>query len=490
MASRPGWHGSLEQIDTYRWRIPRSYKPEMRTDGIIYASAQMLERIKGDNSLEQVANVACLPGIVGPSIAMPDIHLGYGFPIGGICATDPEDGVISPGGVGYDINCGVRLLRTDLSEPQVREKLKGVVDQLFRDVPSGVGSEGRLRVAAGEFSQVLVGGARWAVEHGYGWPEDLEAIEDGGAIADANPDAVSSRAVQRGRPQMGTLGSGNHFVEVQAVDEIYDEATARAFGITAVGQVTVMIHCGSRGFGHQVCDDALEVMRRAVPKYGITLPDQQLACCPIQSPEGQSYIGGMRAAANYAFANRQVISHWVREAIAKVFSSDARTLGIQVLYDVAHNIAKFEHYRANGEARVICVHRKGATRALPSGDERVPARYRAVGQPVLIPGDMGRASFLLVGLPGSVAETFGSTCHGAGRTMSRKGAIRAAQAKGRHIDRELAERGIIVRAQNRRLLAEEMSDAYKNVAEVVEVCEGAGISKRVARLRPLGVIKG
>jgi len=484
------WAGPLEQLDAYRWRIPRSYKPAMRTDGIIYASKAMLPAILADKCLEQVANVACLPGIVGPSIAMPDIHLGYGFPIGGVCATDPDEGVISPGGVGYDINCGVRMLRTDLDEPQVHERLKELVHQLFRDVPSGVGSEGRMTVSEKEFPDVLTGGAKWAVEHGYGWPEDLEAIEDGGVIADARPEAVSARAVARGRPQMGTLGSGNHFLEVQAVDEIYEPETARAYGLTRVGQVTVMIHCGSRGFGHQVCDDSLGVMRHAIPKYKIELPDQQLACCPITSPEGQQYLGAMRAAANFAFANRQVISHWVREAIAKVMGRDARALGIGLVYDVCHNIAKFERYRVNGTERMLCVHRKGSTRSLPRGDERVPPHYRAVGQPVLIPGDMGRKSFLLVGLPGAVENTFGSTCHGAGRTMSRAGAIREAQSKNRHIDQELAARGIIVRAQNKRLLAEEMSEAYKDVAEVVEVCEGAGISKRVARLRPLGVVKG
>jgi tRNA-splicing ligase RtcB len=448
----------------------------------------MLDQMSEDMAIEQVANVAFLPGIVGYSLAMPDIHWGYGFPIGGVAAMRLEDGVISPGGVGFDINCGTRLIRTDLTEEEVRPKLRELVNQIFRDVPSGVGSEGLIRVAIKEMDQVLIKGARWAVENGYGWPEDLETIEGGGALPGANPEKVSRRAKERGAPQLGTLGSGNHFLEIQVIDHIYDPEKAAVMGIYQEGQVVVFVHCGSRGLGHQTCEDYLEVMEESIKRYNIHLPDRQLACAPIRSQEGQDYLGAMTAAANFAFCNRQLITHWVREAFARVLGRSPRDMGMQLVYDVAHNIAKVERHRVDGKEMTLCVHRKGATRAFPPGHPDVPAKYREIGQPVLVPGDMGRYSFLLVGTHKAMAETWGSTCHGAGRVQSRAAAKR--MLRGVDIARKLEERGIIVRAQNRALLAEEASEAYKDVADVVEVLHEAGISLKVARMRPIGVVKG
>ena len=482
------WGGKLERIDSHRWRIPQDYKEGMRTDGIIYASEEMIGAITSDSSPEQVANVACLPGIVGHSLAMPDIHYGYGFCIGGVAAMDAEDGVVSPGGVGYDINCGVRLLRTGMTQTEVQPRIKELIHQLFRDIPSGVGSKGRIRVDERDLKKVMEKGARWAVTEGYGWPEDLEHTESYGVLEGADPETPSARAIERGRPQLGTLGAGNHFLEVQVVDHIYDEKVARAFGIDEVGQVTVMIHTGSRGFGYQVCDDFLVVMQKAVQKYGIELPDRQLACAPINSDEAQSYLGAMRAAANYAWCNRQAIAHWTREAFERIFKSSPQNLGINQVYDVAHNVAKFEEHDFNGQKRRVCVHRKGATRAFPAGHPELPRDYRSVGQPVIVPGDMGRHSYLLVGTEQAMKETWGSTCHGAGRLLSRSAAIRS--AKGRSIAKELEDQGIFVQAASKEVLAEEMPEAYKNVDDVVETCEAAGISRRVARLRPIGVMKG
>ena len=479
---------ALNRIDPYRWRIPRGCKPGMQADGIIYASAEMIEAIRQDSSLEQVANVACLPGIVGPSLAMPDIHYGYGFPIGGVAATDAESGVVSPGGVGYDINCGVRLLRTNLTRKEVEPRVQDIVNQLFRDVPSGVGGKGRVRVGQRDLDRALSRGARWAVEQGMGWAEDLERIETGGGIEGADPDALSPRARERGLPQLGTLGSGNHFLEVQAVAEIHDPETAAALGLTEVGQVTVMIHTGSRGLGYQVCDDALAVMQKAVQKYRISLPDRQLACAPVTSPEGRQYLAAMAAAANYAWANRQCITHWTRETCERVFGRAARDLGLEIIYDVAHNVAKLEEHRVDGEVRRLCVHRKGATRAFGPGHPQLSALHQRTGQPVIVPGDMGTASYLLVGTQRAMEETWGSTCHGAGRTLSRQAAIRS--ARGRNIAQELAEKGIYARAASREGLAEEMPEAYKDVHQVVRVCHGAGISKLVAMMVPLGVMKG
>jgi tRNA-splicing ligase RtcB len=482
------WNGPLQEAGPCRYRIPRSYKPQMRTDGIVFASAQMVSDIKSDQSPEQVANVACLPGIVGNSIAMPDIHYGYGFPIGGVAATDVDQGVVSPGGVGYDINCGVRLMRTDLRRSEVAPKIEQVINQIFRDVPSGVGSEGRVRVNDAELRRVLQQGAQWAVKAGYGWSQDIDHLENGGRLDGADPATLSDRARKRGQPQLGTLGSGNHFLEVQEVSDIYDPAVARAFGIEEVGQITIMVHTGSRGLGYQVCDDALEMMQRAMQKYKIDVPDRQLACAPVNSPEGQEYLSAMACAANYAWANRTCISHWVREAFAHAMDAAPEKLGLQVVYDVAHNIAKIETHEVGGRPRRLCVHRKGATRAFPAGHPDIPSDYAQVGQPVIVPGDMGTHSYLLVGVPEAMPDTWGSTCHGAGRLMSRHQAVRL--AKDRDIIRELGEQGIYVRAASRAGVAEEMPAAYKDVDVVAEACECAGISRRVARMRPLGVMKG
>ena len=482
------WAGPLERIDEYRWRIPRTYKAEMRADGIIYASGEMMRGIKNDKALEQVANVACLPGLVGNSLAMPDIHYGYGFPIGGVAATDVKHGVVSPGGVGYDINCGVRLLRTTLTRKEVEPRIKDIVNQIFADVPSGVGSKGKVRLDAKELKRVLIQGSKWAVSQGMGWPEDLDHIEDGGRIEGADPGALTERAVARGRPQLGTLGAGNHFLEIQVVDEIFDEETAAALGMAELGQVMVMIHTGSRGLGYQVCDDALKVMQRAIAKYKLALPDRQLACAPVESPEGQEYLAGMAAAANYAWANRQCITHWAREAFERVFGASARKLGMDIIYDVAHNVAKIEEHEVGGVRKTLCVHRKGATRAFGPGRPELSPLHRKTGQPVIVPGSMGTASYLCVGTEGAMRETWGSTCHGAGRVMSRHAAIRA--GKGRDIRRELEAKGVYSRAASQQVLAEEMPEAYKDVDEVVRTCHGAGISKTVARLRPVGVMKG
>jgi tRNA-splicing ligase RtcB len=405
-----------------------------------------------------------------------------------VAATRVEDGVVSPGGVGFDINCGTRIILTRLTEADVRPRLRALVNQLFRDVPAGLGGRGELQVTDAELEEIMVRGSAWMVEHGYGRPDDLLVTESAGCLPGADPQAVSTRARQRGLAQFGTLGAGNHFLEVEAVEEIYDEPTAAAFGLHAPGQVVVFLHTGSRGFGHQICQDFLDIMEAAQERYGITLPDRQLACAPIRSPEGQRYLAAMAAAANFAWANRQYITHRVRGAFARVFERDAAELGMEVLYDVAHNIAKIERHHFEGEELELCVHRKGATRAFPAGHPDVPERYRAVGQPVLVPGDMGRYSYVAVGLPQAMTETWGSACHGAGRVESRHAARR--MLRGTNLVRELERRGIIVRCQNPRALAEEASLAYKDVADVVEVLERAGIARRVARLRPLGVVKG
>lgn len=475
-----------QQIDACRWRLPR--EGAMRTDGLVFASRSMMEVLQKEQALEQVRNVATLPGIVGPSLAMPDIHWGYGFPIGGVAAFDPDEGVVSPGGVGYDINCGVRLLRSDLDVQQVRPHLQQLADALFRNVPSGVGSHRRdLKLSLAEERKVLQQGARWVVDHGMGSEQDLQHIEAGGRIDGADPGLLSDRALERGRDQLGTLGSGNHFIEVQMVDEILEPELARVLGLFP-GQVTVTIHTGSRGLGYQVCDDYLRIMLRAAAKYGITLPDRQLCCAPLGSPEGRQYLAAMACAANFAFANRQLITAWVRESFEQVLGQSAEALRLSLIYDVCHNIAKWEHHVVNGVRRRLCVHRKGATRAFPPGHPEVPECYRAIGQPVLIPGDMGRYSYVLVGTAGGFEQTFGSTCHGAGRVLSRHAAKKV--ARGRNIEEELAARGIVLRAAERGTVAEEISEAYKDVTEVVQVVQQAGIGRIVARLRPLAVVKG
>ncbi|MFP4058296.1 MAG: RtcB family protein [Candidatus Brocadiia bacterium] len=487
MAPR-GWDGPLEKLDECRWRIPRSYKDGMRVDGLIYADEEMMDHVRQDRAPEQVANVAFLPGIQAWSMAMPDIHWGYGFPIGGVAATDPEeDGVVSPGGVGYDINCGVRLLRTDLRDDQVRSGIRGLVDTLFATVPCGVGKTGRIRFSRKEERQLVAQGARYVVERGYGRPEDLEHTEAAGCLEGADPDLISDRAYERGAGQCGTLGSGNHFVEVQTVDEVYDQDAAQAFGLEP-GQVTVMIHSGSRGFGYQVCDEYVHSLVKTAQRYQISLPDRQLACAPVKSREGQRYLGAMRCAANYAWANRQALTHLVREAFQAHLKASAEELGMDLIYDVAHNIAKMERHQVGGRERELCVHRKGATRAFPPGHREVPAPYRHLGQPVIIPGDMGRHSYLLLGTQKAMDEAFGTTCHGAGRMMSRKQATRIAH--GRDVARDLAEEGIVVKGRGWKGIAEEQPAAYKDVNDVVDIVHRAGLSRKVARMRPLGVIKG
>ncbi len=481
------WNGPLEPAGECRWRIPITYKRGMRVPGIIYADQVLLEDIRADQAPEQVANVACLPGIVRASLAMPDIHWGYGFPIGGVAATGGTDGVIAPGGIGYDINCGVRLLRSKLVAKEVKDRMTDLVEALFRSIPSGVGSEGKIRLNRAELGQVLRQGAAWAVAQGYGCESDLMYCEEGGAMAGADPSALSERAQKRGGPQLGTLGSGNHFIEIGVVEELLDPAACSAFGLVR-DQVVVMVHSGSRGLGHQVCSDYIEVMGRAVKKYGIELPDRQLACAPVTSSEGQAYFGAMAAAANYAWANRQIMSHWVRQSMAKALDAEPASLGLELVYDVAHNIAKFEDHTTGGKKTRLCVHRKGATRAFGPGRPEIPAAYRELGQPVLVPGDMGRASYVLLGTGVAMDETFGSTCHGAGRVMSRSAAKRS--VRGSELRQSLAQKGITVRAGSDASLAEEAPDAYKDVDQVVGVAHRSGVSKLVARLRPLGVIKG
>ena len=476
----------IERAGECRWVIPRHGR--MNVPGVVFADDRLMTSIRADEALRQVANVACLPGIVRASMAMPDIHWGYGFPIGGVAAFDPDHGVVSPGGVGYDINCGVRLLRTGLTSGDVAGRMRDVVEALFRNIPTGVGSHrSDFKLTAANEKQVLAQGAEWAVANGFGEAEDLRHIEEGGCLAGARPEFLSERARERGRNQLGTLGSGNHFVEVQRVAEVHDETAARALGLEPDG-ITVSIHTGSRGLGYQVCDDSLQVMLKAARRHGIDLPDPQLCCAPLSSEEGKHYIGAMYAAANFAFGNRQLITHFVRRSFEEVFRRSPRDLGIGVVYDVCHNIAKFETHTVDGRERRLCVHRKGATRAFPPGHPQTPEAYRHVGQPVLIPGDMGRCSWVLVGAAGAMDETFGSTCHGAGRLMSRHAAKKA--ARGRSIVREMEERGVIVRSDGYATLAEEIPEAYKDVSEVVDVVHRAGLSRKVARLVPIGVIKG
>ena len=478
----------VEQVDANRWRIPKQSRPDMRVDGIIYSDDKLIAHVLSDKAPEQVANVATLPGIVGASLAMPDIHWGYGFCIGGVAATDVADGgVVSPGGVGYDINCGVRLLTTNLAGEDVRGGIGDLVNQLFRDVPAGVGVGGPFKFTTDELRKICTGGAKRLAEIGLAEADDIEATEAGGCIEGADPDAVSPTALKRGLNQCGTLGAGNHFVEVQVVDEIFDAPAAEAMGLV-VGQATIMIHSGSRGFGYQVCDDAIKALRSVPEKLGIVLPDRQLVCAPVESPHGQRYLGAMRSAANYAWANRQLLARLARKALAHHMRASEKSLEIRQVYDVAHNIAKIETHEVGGRERTLCVHRKGATRAFGPGHPELPPRYRHFGQPVLIPGSMGTASYVLVGTEKAMSDTFGSTCHGAGRMMSRKAAIRA--AAGRQIAKELAAVGVVARARGRTGLAEEQPDAYKDVHEVVDVVQNAGISRKVARLKPMGVIKG
>lgn len=474
---------TLRKIDNYRYVIPKSFRDGMTVEGLIYADENLIRAIEKDQTLGQVANVATLPGLVGRSLAMPDAHQGYGFAIGGVAAADAETGVVSAGGVGFDINCGVRLLATELGIEAARDRIEQTVNQLFRDIPCGTGTRGLVRVSFEELDAVLAQGARWAVESGYGAARDLDFIEELGTMPGADPSAVSDRAKQRGKDQLGTLGSGNHFVEVQYVREIFDEEAARVFGLRR-GQVTVLIHTGSRGLGHQVCTDYLDIMQSAMKKYGIQVVDRQLACVPIRSPEGKRYLGAMAAAANFAFANRQMITHWVREAFRRVHGLD----DVRIVYDVAHNIAKMEEHRIGGAMKRVLVHRKGATRAFPRHRPEIPKEYREVGQPVLIPGSMGTSSYVLVGTELAMEETFGSSCHGAGRAKSRHAAKKDLTAE--ELVKTLGERGIHVRGASKSGLTEEHPGAYKDVSAVVEVVHRAGIARKVAQLIPVGVIKG
>ena len=486
MAER--FKGKLEQMDANRWRIPRESYPGMRVDGIIYANDELIGDVISGGGPVQVANVATLPGIVTASLAMPDIHWGYGFCIGGVAAMDVEaGGVVSPGGVGYDINCGVRLVRSDIPAEEVRCRIKELVDQLFRDLPMGVGVGGPFQFARQEMKRILADGARYIVAKGLGTDQDLAATESGGCLPDADPEAVSGEAYKRGADQCGTLGSGNHFTETQYVETVYDRQAAEAMGLKE-GNAAFMIHCGSRGLGHQVCDDYIRALRSVPDKYGIRLPDRQLVCAPVDSDPGRQYLGAMRAAANFAWANRQLLVYQLRKSLERFFGRPAEALGLRQVYDVAHNIAKIETHTVDGRRMRLCVHRKGATRAFPPGHEELPAIYRDIGQPVLIPGDMGRASYVLVGTREAMEQAFGSTCHGAGRVLSRQAAI--AKARGRRIEAELAAAGVIARARGRTSLAEEQPEAYKDVEAVVRCVVDAGLSRKVARLRPMGVIKG
>jgi tRNA-splicing ligase RtcB len=478
----------LEKINDYSWRIPK-YKPAMRVPGIVFANDVLLEKMRTDRTLWQCSNVAWLPGIYKHAITLPDGHEGYGFPIGGVAATDYDNGVISPGGVGYDINCGVRLLATNLTEQELRPKLAPLAETIFRNVPSGLGSRRKdFTISPVDLDRLVVEGVSWLIKRGFGWPEDAEFCEEQGRMANADPDKVSSTAKSRGISQIGTLGSGNHFLEVQKVDKIYNPKTAKVFGITREGQVTVMIHCGSRGYGHQVCSDYLRVMEHAVQKYKITLPDRELACAPGNSNEARDYFQAMACAVNYAFSNRHAIMHWVRQSFQQVFHESAEKFGLKLVYDVAHNIAKVETHVVEGGEKKVWVHRKGATRAFPAGHPDIPEDYRGEGQPVLIPGSMGTSSWILVGSEKAMDLTFGSTAHGAGRMMSRSAARR--QYWGGDIKAALEKRGIVVRAASASVLAEEADPAYKNVDVVADVSDKVGIATKVARLVPLAVVKG
>jgi len=482
------WQSVLQKLDEWRFLLPKTFKEGMRADGLIYADEQMIEHIVADNAHIQVANVACLPGIVGRSLAMPDIHLGYGFAIGGVAAFDPEaGGIISPGGVGYDINCGCRVLRTDLTYTEIKDKIGQITDKLAAEVPSGVGSVGPISLSSKQLEQVLLEGSKWAARNGYGTQDDVLHTEENGSMAGADPSKVSSHAKERGTNQLGTLGSGNHFLEVQKVEEIYDQKVADAFGIFK-GQITIMVHSGSRGLGHQVCTDYIKTMQTALQKYNISVPDRQLCCAPINSQEGLDYFGAMAAAANYAWCNRQLLMHWTRDSFSKVLQASPEKLGIRLIYDVAHNIAKKEKHKVDGKEKMLCVHRKGATRSFPAGRPEIPEDYKDVGQPVLIPGDMGRYSYILVGTERSMQETWGSVCHGAGRLMSRAAATRQMSVAG--LMKELEEAGVIVRAASKKGLVEEAPEAYKDVREVVNIVDQAGLARKVAKMKPLGVVKG
>jgi tRNA-splicing ligase RtcB len=477
----------FRRINDYLWEIPQDFREDMRVPARLYASEALLEETMRDQSLDQLVNTATLPGIVKHALAMPDIHQGYGFPIGGVVATELPHGVISPGGVGYDINCGVRLLGTNAIFEEIEPHLDDLATALYYNCPSGVGKKGHLRLSQQELEELVVEGSRWALKKGYARREDVERTEEGGRLAGADPGQVSPRAKQRGMPQVGTLGAGNHFIEVDIIDEVYDQEAADAMGLRQ-GGIAVQVHCGSRGFGHQVCDDYVKRLQPAVQKYGLRLPDRQLVCAPFDSPEGQAYFGAMACAANYAFVNRQVLAHYVRLSFEQILAGQVDDWDVFQVYDIAHNIAKIETHEIDGQQKRVCVHRKGATRAFGPGFEGLPPEYREIGQPVLVPGSMGTMSFVLAGTQHSMTQTFGSCCHGAGRTMSRSKAKKTVH--GGQLKEQLQRDGIIVRAGSLKGLAEEAPVAYKDVDNVVQVVHGAGIARKVARLRPLVVVKG
>ena len=477
----------LVKVRENLWEIPAT--GEMKVPGRVYISQKMIEKgLKDDEALKQVINVAHLPGIEKYSLAMPDIHWGYGFPIGGVAATNLDEGVISPGGVGYDINCGVRLATTNLEYDKIQNKIDHLIFKLFSAVPTGVGASGAIKkLSTNDLMKVLTRGSAWALEHDLGDSSDVDFTEESGTLRNADPDLVSQRAFERGADQVGTLGAGNHFLEVDAVEEIYDEKVAEVFKLFK-GQIVIQIHTGSRGLGYQVCDDYLKILLQASKKYGFSLPDKQLACAPLNSKEGQDYLAAMQAAANFAWNNRQVIMHLAKKVLKDAFSMTDSELGFHLLYDVCHNIAKIEKHTIGNEQKEVCVHRKGATRAFPPGSKMIPQKYQEVGQPVLIPGDMGRYSFIAVGTEKAMEETFGSSCHGAGRNLSRTKAMKS--AKGRDLVDELKQKGISIQAKGYKTIAEEMSDAYKDVSDVVDVMHKEGITRKVAKIKPVGVIKG
>lgn len=475
----------IEKVSEYKWLIPK--KEDMRVPGVLYISEKLLSKALSDNAPLQVENVAKLRGIVKYSLAMPDVHWGYGAPIGGVGAFDAESGVIVPGFVGYDINCGVRLIRTNLQFKDIKNYLEHLINLLFTNIPSGVGSEGKLSLKRKDLEKVIYEGAGWAVKNGFGIHQDIESIEDYGTKKGANPDVISNRAYERGASQLGTLGSGNHFLEIQQVIDIYDRETAEKFGIFE-GQITIMVHSGSRGFGYQICEDYLDRFGKVASAYGIKLPDRQLACAPVDSKEGKNYFSAMNAAANYAYANRQIITHWIRETFTQVLKTPWEKLEMHTVYDVAHNICNLEKHKVDEKEKWLYIHRKGATRAFPKGHPSLPERYKDTGQPVIIPGTMGTCSYILVGTEKAMEETWGSTCHGAGRMMSRHQAVK--ESKNRDITEELARKGVLAKGVSRKGLAEEMPEAYKDIDEVIKVVEGAGLSKKIARMAPVAVMKG
>jgi len=481
------WKGTLNKIDENRWEIPEGHVDGMNTNAILFANEAMIPHIMEDNAAQQAANVACIPGIVGSSLAMPDVHWGYGFPIGGVAAVDVNEGYVSPGGIGFDINCGVRLIRTNLNANDVKGKVRDITDELYRNIPSGLGSKGIEKLSMNSMKEILASGSKWAVENGYGWERDLEVTEENGCMREASPEYVSEKAVKRGFGQVGSLGSGNHFIEIDVIEKVYDNEAAKTFGLTE-GQITVTVHTGSRGCGHQIATDHLQVMEQYIKRNRIELPDRQLACAPLSSKEGDSYFKAMSCGANYAWANRQMITHWIRDSFKNVMNSSAESMEMNVVYDVAHNIAKKETHNVNGKNIDVLVHRKGATRAFPADHKDVPSSYRKAGQPVIVPGDMAAGTYVLAGLPGAMEMSFGSACHGAGRKMSRKAAFNNLNVKD--LRNSMDAKNIYLKSGTDQSILDEAPEAYKDVDQVVSIVCGAGLAKKVARLRPLGVVKG